>query len=359
MNRKIKDIITKIKKELFEKRNVIVNIIKILFTSGVFVTAIGFVYDYVDDKPKTWVSVNPIRNNQMTERLSKDVSNGYIYVDSLEVCSDDSALFFRYPNDIVLNGETCISDIYSNSFVIKLHIKNKSDDEIMLNDFRIDLSQYDCNFPIVATRGYIEDNSYKIDVKNLSNYDINNITFCLSDEDKILYDLIEDDMNIIIKELKGNEIRTYILFNLEDIKEKKVDSWVIKPYGYIRDSKGNELEIRLSKISLNLAEHEKYSFEQSMILYNKSQKYLYDITPDIIVNNEEITMIDIEEYVPAHEILNLELFIYSQVPCASNLQIRYKIDNVEYTEDVMNFVIYNPNDSKNGFLYTDEYIEIK
>ena len=134
---------------------------------------------------------------------------------------------------------------------------------------------------------------------------------------------------------------------------------MLKPYILFTDSNKNELKIELASLALNEKKHRKYIIAERSVDYCVGSRYLYNITPDIIVDNNEIIMPEIEEYIPPHEILDLELSISSQVACAFDIQMTYQLDDVKYSEDKMGFIIYNPDINNKRFEYTNKFLEIE
>ena len=321
------------KKKLIKKsKKMIKEFILLLFTSGIIVVLIELWHSDESTKPKTWMKIDSLK--------SITYSN------------------FRYPNEIYVDYGKSFLNIFENSFIVDLHIKNSSENEVVLDDLRLNMSKYEYNFAILSAKGYIENDNFMIDISNLSNYDLENLNILLFDEEMILYGLYDYNLNTTLEELKKGETVSITFFSLKDIKGKKVNSWNLKPYITISDSLGNTLLINLGWFSLNKSEYENYLEEQKYIGNCVIDSYLYNITPDIIIDNEEIFLNEIVEYIPAHETLNLKILITSQVACAFNLQISYRLDNKMYKEEDMDFIIYNPDNSGTKYEYLDEYIEI-
>lgn len=322
------------KKKLIKKiKKMIKEFTLLLFTSGIIVVLIELWHSDEITKPKTWMKI-----------------------DSLEPITYSS---FSYPSEIYIDYNKSFSNIFENSFVIDLHIKNGSENEVVLSELKFNMSQYKCDFPILLSKGYIENGNFVIDITNLSNQNLENLDISLHDEEMILYEVYGRNLNTNLEELKKDETVSITFFDLKDIIGKKVDSWVLTPYVTISDLCGNMLSINLGWFSLNKKEYENYIEEQQFISDCIRDKYLYNITPDIIINNEEVYLDEIVEYIPAHETLNLKILITSQVACAFDLQLLYKLDDEIYKEEKMDFIIYNPDNSRREYEYFDEYIEIK
>lgn len=324
--RRRKSLIKKSKK-IFKK------IVLIIFTSGVIAVLFELGYDHFNNKPKTWVKI-----------------------DSLEEISHNN---IRYPNEINLNSNKNFTEIYESSFIINLYIKNNSDNELTLSNFKFNLSQYQYDFPVITLKSYIENNVFKLDIQNLSNYEISNLKISLYDEDDILKKLFNYDMSISIPNIKGMETKTIMFFSLKDIIWKNINTWRLRPYVIVEDLNENILITKLPYFSLNKKQYKNYVEEQKRLLYSVRDKYLYDITPDIIIGNNEIVMNAINEFIPAHETLNLQLLVMSQETCVFDLQVLYWIDDKEYSEDILSFIIYNPNNQSSEYEYIDEYIKIE
>lgn len=321
------------KKKLIKKsKKKIKEFALLLFTSGIIVLLIELWHSDVITEPKTWIKI-----------------------DSLEPIS---YAYFRYPSEINTYNKTFLN-IFENSFIFDLYIKNNSENEVVLTDLRFNMAQYEYCFPILSVKGYIENNNFMIDITNLSNQNVENLDISLYDYDDILYGLYDCNLNTTLKDLKKDETISITFFSLKDIIGKKVNSWDLNPYVTISDSLGNTLLIGLGWFSLNEKEHENYIEEQQYIQYFRAEKYLCDITPDIIIDNKEIDLDEIVEYIPAHETLNLKILITSQVTCACDLQMTYNLDDKRYKEEKMDFIIYNPDPTSKDYEYTKEYIEIK
>lgn len=304
-------------------------LVSLLITSGLLGIMLQFAYENRKTKPSAWINI-----------------------DSIEKIDDFG---IKIPNEIYLESNNTISNIYEDSLIINLCIKNASDNEIMVNDLKIELNYYQCDFPIISISDYIEDEYFKIDISNSSDQEITEMNIELYDNDNILADVFGKDLNYGIENLKGNEKRTIVCFNLNDIKNKHTISWTLKPYIIIKDLNNNILKIELDWYSLNKMEHNNYMPASPCL----APKYLYNISPDIVINNDEVKLNEIKEIIPSHEMLDLELLIVSKYSCAFNMKVLYRIDNKEYSEYMGNFVIYNPTNSVNGYEYRDEYIEVK
>lgn len=318
----------KLIKKIFKK---IDKFIMLLFSSGIIVLLIELWHADVTTKPETWIKI-----------------------DSLESLSFN---MFSYPSEIRIDNNRSFTNIAESSFVIDLHINNISENELFFSDLKFDMLQYQCEFPILSAKAYIENDNFMIDIINYSNQNLNNLDVYLYDDDKILQGICDHEMNLIVQEIKADETKSLSFFSLDEIVGKNVNSWVLKPNVLITDSMGNTLLIKLERFSLNKNEHDSFNKKINVIGFMISDKYAYDITPDIIINNEEIYLKEIVECIPAHEILELRLLITSQVTCAFDLQMTYNLNGIEHTEEGMSFIIYNPQST--NIKYIDEYIEIK
>lgn len=326
------------KKSIKKCSKMVKKFILLLFTSGIIVALIELWYSDKSTKPETWIQI-----------------------DSLELMS--YPIFeqsnFNYPSEISVESYKSFVNIFEDSFIINLHIKNTSENEIVLSNMKFNMSQYQYDFPVLAAKGYIKDNNYMIDIINYSNQNVNNLEVYLYDDENILQEICGDKTYTLIPEVKEGETKSILFFNFDDIAGKKIDSWMLKPNIIVKDPTGNTLFINLKEISLNKDKYKSYIEKQGSTAFLKIDKYSYDITPDIIINNEEVNLKEIVEYIPAHEILNLKLLITSQVTCAFDLKMTYKLDDTRYEEKEMNFIIYNPEHTSKDYGYINEYIEIK
>lgn len=109
---------------------------------------------------------------------------------------------FNYPCEIKIDYIKSFTNIAESSFIIDLRINNISDNELFFNDLEFNMLQYQCDFPILAAKAYIENNNFMIDIINHSNQNLYNLDVSLYDDDKILQGIYNHEINIIIQEIK-------------------------------------------------------------------------------------------------------------------------------------------------------------
>lgn len=350
----------KLTKKIFKKIN---KFIILLFSSGIIVLLIELWHADVTTKPETWIKIESLETLESLEALeSLKTLESLETLESLKTLDSLESLYFNkfsYPSEIKIDDNKSFTNIAEGSFIIDLHINNISENELFFSDLKFDMLQYQCDFPILSAKAYIENDNFMIDIINHSNQDLNNLDVYLYDDDKILQGIYDQEMNLIVQEIEADETKSLRFFSFEEIVGKNVNSWVLKPNVLLTDSMGNTLLINLKRFSLNKDEHDSFNEKINGMGFMISDKYAYDITPDIIINNEEIFLNEIVECIPAHEILELRLLVTSQVTCAFDLQMTYNLNGIEHTEEGMSFIIYNPQNANIKYKYIDEYIEIK
>lgn len=330
---KKKDEERKEKEEIRRKEKLILEIIPI---SAMLLVVFNTMISCYNARPKIWTEMEPVTNIENTEEKGIEEDG-------------DKWTMEEYPHEVYLKSADKIFDVAVNAFIINVGVINRSEDEILFNNLYLDVKQFSNNIPIVSVKYGVINNILTINIENLSNKEVEFLELEISDKRNIIDSIMKNMDKIQVRNLKANESRNIDVFNISEVIEKNEDIYDV--WLSLKDNDGNILYFMFDSYKLAYLGLSRYVKDNSPRV---DVEYTYNMTHDIEVFNDRVSLCNIQEVVPPNEILQLKLLSYIERPCALSIGIKYKLNFEEHDSGEKDIIIYNPTNDYDYDIYFND-----